>query len=455
MKKLGEYILLDKLRAGGMAEVYIGVVPGEGGFRKLVALKRILPEVAKDQNFERMLTDEARLTAQLSHASIAQTLSFGRQDGELFLAMEYIAGRDLRSVQLKLTERQEKMPHTMTAYIMQRVCEALDYAHKKTDDTGKPLGIVHRDVSPTNVLVSFEGEVKLIDFGVARAKDRLVSTRAGLVKGKVRYMAPEHARAGQIDGRADIFSAGVVLWELLTGRNLFQGDSDIVVLAKVREANFPKPTSIAPEAPWALEKVAMKALSKDPKERYQTGGEMAADLGRWLALEPEGFSRENLSELMLTIFPGEIEKERAILRKAADMVEIHGPKPAQEGRVRVLAKDAPEKPPKRKGRGETNPEIDPETIEEAEAKAPPPPPPPPKPKRAAPASGPRRPPPGRGPRRPPPSAGRKPQPEPDEEDDDYDDTARDRRGQPAWLWWLVGGTAVGLVAIILVALALR
>src|SRR5439155_405748 len=224
--------------------------------------------MGEDTEFIRMFVDEARLAVQLAHANIVQVLELGMHDESLYIAMEYISGRDLRQLMERFRKRQQPMPLPQACLIVAEVCEALDHAHRKRDAQGRALGIVHRDVSPQNVLVSFDGEVKLIDFGIAKAESRLQKkTQAGILKGKFSYMSPEQVKGSALDGRSDVFACGILLWELVCGEKLFVGDSDYAVLEKVRLGAIPPPRSRNPECAEALEKAILRApVPGDPHE---------------------------------------------------------------------------------------------------------------------------------------------------------------------------------------------
>ena len=217
--KFGNYLLLERIAVGGMAEVFVAKAFGVEGFERLLAIKKIVPTMGEDAEFIHMFVDEARIAVQLSHANIVQVLELGKHDENLYIAMEYISGRDLRQLIERFRKREQSVPVPQACLIVAEVCEALDYAHRKRDAQGRPLGIVHRDVSPQNVLVSFEGEVKLIDFGIAKAESRLQKTQSGILKGKFSYMSPEQVKGQPIDGRSDVFACGILLWELVCGEN--------------------------------------------------------------------------------------------------------------------------------------------------------------------------------------------------------------------------------------------
>ncbi|MCA9689515.1 MAG: serine/threonine protein kinase, partial [Myxococcales bacterium] len=228
--QFGPYKLVERISVGGMAEVYKAVETGVEGFERTVAVKRILPHIAEDEEFITMFKDEAKIAGQLTHSNIAQIYNLGQQDDSFYIAMEYVAGKDARSIFTRCQQKNRPMPLAQACFIVMKVCEGLDYAHNKKDKQGRSLNIVHRDVSPPNILVSYDGEVKLIDFGVAKAAGRVSRTQAGILKGKFGYMSPEQVRGMPLDRRSDVFALGVVLYELLTGTRLFQGETDFATL---------------------------------------------------------------------------------------------------------------------------------------------------------------------------------------------------------------------------------
>ncbi|NJK89995.1 MAG: serine/threonine protein kinase [Myxococcales bacterium] len=309
-ERFGPYWLLDRINVGGMAEVFRGKQVGVEGFERLIALKRILPSVSSDPDFIDMFVDEAKIAVLLQHANIAQTYDLGKVDDQYFIAMEYVSGVDLRTIWDRARKRKRLLPIAMSAHVAQRVCEGLDAAHRKLDDTGKELGLVHRDISPHNVLCSYEGEVKIIDFGIAKVANKVSRTQAGALKGKFGYMSPEQIRGINVDRRSDIFAVGIVLWELLVGRRLFVGNSDFAVLEKIRNADFEAPSKLNPRLDPGLEAIVMRALSADREARYAWASEMAADLSRYLFQDGQIFSRGDLARYMAQHFETEIHAER-------------------------------------------------------------------------------------------------------------------------------------------------
>jgi len=341
--QFGKYYLLERINVGGMAEVFKAKTVGVEGFEKLVAIKRILPSVAEDEDFIRMFIDEAKITSSLCHANLAQTFDLGRIDEAYYIAMEYVPGRDLRAVLERLKRRGERAPLPVAAYVLARVCEGLDYAHRKQDAAGRDLRIVHRDVSPQNVIVSFEGEVKLIDFGIAKAANKVTRTQAGILKGKFGYMSPEQVRGLPLDLRSDVFAAGAVLYELCTGERLFTGGSDYSILRKVQQAKVTPPTRIEPGVPLRLERVILRALARDPEHRYQTAGEMASDLTRFLLEQGhKPVAREDLAAFMKALFPdaGRVEVGKPTLVGKDPLSSDETTRPSVQRRRRHLVRRA-------------------------------------------------------------------------------------------------------------------
>ncbi len=315
----GRYLLLDRINIGGMAEVWRGKAFGAGGFERLVAIKRILPNIAEDDEFIAMFQDEAKISVQLTHANICQIYELNRIAQSLYIAMEYVPGKDLRSIFDRARKKGEPPPVPLVCYVIGKLCEGLDYAHRKKDSYGRDLNIVHRDVSPQNVLISFEGEVKVIDFGIAKAAGKVTKTQAGILKGKFGYMSPEQIRGLPLDRRSDVFAIGVCLYELLTGERLFVGDSDFAVLEKVRKAEVLPPSTYNRRIPEALEKIVLRALAKDVNARYQYASELADDLQRFLITSDSIFSRKDLMQYMKSTFAEEVDREKARLADYADV----------------------------------------------------------------------------------------------------------------------------------------
>ncbi len=273
----GQYVLEQHIATGGMAEVYKARMLGLEGFQKTVAIKRILPHLTSNDEFVRMFVDEAKLAAQLNHPNIIHIYDLGKIDSSHFIAMEYIEGRDLRSILDLCRERGVRMPVPIALSITIQLAGALDYAHKKRDFDNRDLGLVHRDVSPQNVLISTDGEIKLCDFGIAKAASKASHTRAGALKGKLQYMSPEQAWGKDIDHRSDVFSLGLVLFEMLTAKKVFAGDSELSVLEQVRTPQVRPPSSVAVDVPEDVDRIAVKALGSERTDRYQSALELQRD----------------------------------------------------------------------------------------------------------------------------------------------------------------------------------
>ncbi len=272
----GRYQLVERMAAGGMAEIYLAKQTGAHGFEKMVVIKRILPALHTDAEFLGMFVDEARLQSTLHHPKIVSVLEFGETEGECFIALEYVDGMDALAVLRACANQQRRLPHRLAVHIACEVCDALDYAHAQRGLDGQPLGIVHRDISPSNIFISRRGDVKLGDFGIARASEskRRVKTQAGTLKGKYGYMAPEQVLGTAIDGRADLFALGIVLSEMLMGRRLFTAPNELDVLLMVRDVKLDRLKQYGDDIPPPLRAILERLLSRDPDARYGTAGEV-------------------------------------------------------------------------------------------------------------------------------------------------------------------------------------
>src|SRR5450432_138299 len=319
----GKYYLLERINVGGMAEVFKAKTFGVEGFERLLAVKRILPNIAEDEEFITMFIDEAKIAVQLQHANIAQIFDLGKVDDAFFIALEYVHGRDLRSIFDRMRSRGEVVPIALACHMIMQVCEGLDYAHNKRDGQGRELHLVHRDISPQNVLIGYEGEVKLIDFGIAKAAGKASKTQAGILKGKFGYMSPEQVRGLPIDRRSDIFAVGIVLYELLTGERLFVGESDFSTLEKVRNVEIVPPSSYNKKIPPELEKLVLKALARDPEDRYGNAIDLHDDLQSFLYSIGEFYSRKDLAAWMKKTFAVRSEEENT---KAEQFRQIVAPR---------------------------------------------------------------------------------------------------------------------------------
>ncbi|MBI5479598.1 MAG: protein kinase [Deltaproteobacteria bacterium] len=297
--RLGKYQILRQLATGGMAEIYLARHMGIEGFEKLVVIKRILPVLAADPHVVQMFLDEARLAATLHHSNIVQVFDIECDAGSYFLAMEFLHGEDVGRVMKALRASGRELPLEHAVSIVLGVCAGLHYAHERTGSDGQPLEIVHRDVTPQNVFVTYEGAVKLVDFGIAKASRRATATRYGTLKGKIRYMSPEQARCLPLDRRSDVFAVGILLWELTTGRRLFGGPSEFDTLRTIIETDAPPPSGVTPGYPHRLEQIVLHALRRPKEERYQTAQEMQ------LALEEFAFEHQlRVSPVALAGFMG-------------------------------------------------------------------------------------------------------------------------------------------------------
>ena len=308
-KQFGKYLLLKKLAVGGMAEIYRAKTYGVDGFEKELVIKRILPHCSADKDFIDMLIQEAKLTVLLSHANIVQVYDFSKVGDDYYIAMELIHGVNLRDIVYRCKEKGTPVSPAIAVYVASEICKGLDYAHRKTDQNNNPLDIVHRDISPQNILISYEGEVKIGDFGIAKAQMNISHTLAGILKGKIAYMSPEQAMGKKVDSRSDIFSCGILLYEMLTGQKLFTGESQFEVLKKIRttrvaEADLPE------SIPDQLKPIVVKALAYEVDDRYQTAGDMQIDLTKYLYTNHVDFSPRKLSSFVKELFAEELRAEQ-------------------------------------------------------------------------------------------------------------------------------------------------
>ncbi len=300
MASHGRYTILGKLADGGMAEIFLAVQHGAEGFEKQVVLKRILTQYSADPQFRNMLLDEAHISMTLQHGSIVQVLDLGVAAGRYFLALELVDGWDLEKILQRAHKAEMVFPTALGLYVVAEVCRALAYAHGKSRD-GKPLGIVHRDISPNNVLLSGEGEVKLADFGIAKAQRKREQTAAGVIKGKVAYMSPEQARGEAIDRRSDIFSVGSMLYRMMTDRLPFEANNDLESLLRVQKAEFPPPQQAKPALGNSVAAIIRRAMRLHPAERYQTADEMLVEVERILRTEFQSAGQTELKSWLVQL----------------------------------------------------------------------------------------------------------------------------------------------------------
>ncbi len=280
--RVGRYQLTEPLGVGGMAEVYKATSTGPGGFERTVVIKRILPASSADPTFVRMFVAEAKILGMLNHPNVVQAYDFGEADGTLFLVLEYADGPSLFRAMQALRSMGRLMPVVIAAHFAHEVCRALDYVHRLQGSDGEPMGVVHRDVTPSNIVLTSAGALKLLDFGVARYSATAAFSEHGTIRGKAAYLAPEALRGDPIDGRVDIFSLGVVLHEMLTLQDLFAGESNLGTLHKVLEMEIPRPSARRLDVPTELDAIVMKALERDPRQRYECAADMARDLNEFV-----------------------------------------------------------------------------------------------------------------------------------------------------------------------------
>jgi len=311
--------VVDEIGVGGMASVHLARVDGPGGFQKWVAIKRIHPHLVEDDQFVDMFLDEARIAAGINHANVAQVFDLGKDDNTYWIAMEYLHGEPLREMMRRLDEQGIIIPWYLAARICADAAEGLHGAHELRGRNGQLLGLVHRDVTPHNLFVTYEGNTKVVDFGIAKVVDRLASTRAGTLKGKLAYMSPEQVRGQDVDRRTDIFALGVVLWELTTNRRLFRMDTDLDTLEKVQACIVPPPSTIIQGYPRDLEEVVMHALAQRREDRYQTGREFSRALQGFLMRHGTLCGPEEVGEFMKRMFGDRVEKREKYLEWAAEV----------------------------------------------------------------------------------------------------------------------------------------
>jgi serine/threonine protein kinase len=307
LETYGNYQLVEKLAMGGMAQLYLARRRSKGSDRTVV-LKRILPHLAEDTAFVTMFLDEARIAARLHHPNVIEILDLGAEGDSYFIAMEYIHGEDLRRITKRGIEVQQRMPPPLVCRVVAEACRGLDYAHKRTDSGGKPLKIVHRDVSPQNILVGFDGSVKVVDFGIAKAADKATVTASGVIKGKHAYMSPEQALGRDIDHRTDVFALGIVLFESLTATRLFRRATDLQTLKAVSECRVEPPSRVFPAVPQELDAILLKALTRDPNARYQSALQLAEALEGWLGERSDG-SKAALGAYVSALFRDRLDRE--------------------------------------------------------------------------------------------------------------------------------------------------
>ncbi len=313
----GRYYLTELIARGGMAGLYRAKLFGAGGFEKTIAVKKVLPQFSDHQEFLTMLSDEARLTVSLTHPNIVQLFDFGKIGNDYFIAMEFVEGVDLKALLTRMQDRSQKIPVDIACYIMEEVCRGLQYAHAAKDGGGKPLGIVHRDISPQNILLSFNGEVKVTDFGIAKAASNITHTQTGMIKGKVAYMSPEQADGLDLDGRTDIFAAGLVLVEMLTQKLLFDGDSQFEILGKIKATHI-NPEMLPSAIPPELRVILANSLAHNVNDRLATAAEFQKALRRFMTECHAGTSAETVAHFLRGAFVDVIEAREGRLEPPID-----------------------------------------------------------------------------------------------------------------------------------------
>lgn len=365
--RFGKYVLLNRIAVGGMAEIFLARQEGLEGFEKTICIKRIRPHLSSQPNFVRMFLNEAKLAAQLNHPNIVQIYDLGRINDSYFIAMEYISGRDTSRILPKAEKLRMPFPMIYALKIASNACEGLYYAHSKTDAYGNPLSVVHRDITPENIIVGFNGTVKIVDFGIAKASTQLEQTRAGEIKGKLSFMSPEQAMGKTLDHRSDIFSLGAVMYEWITGYKLFTGENEMAILKNIIDGRIYPPSYFKEDVHPEVEKILMKALEKDVEKRYQSAWEMQFDIDTFVAGSDFSPSNIHLSNFLKQLFTDEIEKEKELLLKSQsakpdesadasaavyELDDVGGRELSQESAPYVLGSD--NEPPSRHQTNPTN-----------------------------------------------------------------------------------------------------
>ncbi len=318
--RLDRYQVITRLQKGGMAELYLARQVGEGGYEKIVAVKRVLPHLAEDASFVRMFLNEARIAAGLTHGNIAQVIDFGSEGDEHYLVLEYVHGRSVLEL-LREAGKHGGVPLGCALTIIHEVAAALHYAHETSGHDGRPLGLVHRDVSPSNVLVSYDGEVKLVDFGIAKATAHTRATQSGTIKGKLAYMAPEQVRGEAIDRRADVFSLAVVAYELCTQRRCFVAPGEFALINRVAAGRYDRPSTIRPDFPSELEAIIVRGLAVDRAERFESARALQRAIEAFAATHEHRLSKVALSDMMHGMFGHVAYPTTGMLRAVSDALD--------------------------------------------------------------------------------------------------------------------------------------
>jgi serine/threonine-protein kinase len=341
-KRYGRYTLVKKLATGGMAEIWLARQRGLADFKRMVVIKKILSHLSAQETFVKMFLDEARMSAQLNHPNIVQVYDLGREGESYFIAMEFINGENLAAVAWRGKKKNRSLPVAYCARVLADACKGLHYAHHLRGSDGSPLNIVHRDISPQNILLTYEGETKVVDFGIAKAASRSEATKTGMLKGKFSYMSPEQCVGGHIDMRSDVFALGILLYELTTGTRLFKHESELMILEMITKRDVVPPREVNADIPAALDEIVMKALRKEPAERFQHAQEMQLALEDFIRENAKAATSNELAAYMRPLFSDHIEEKRQILELAArdDVEEVafgdeetEQAQPAQQRRV--------------------------------------------------------------------------------------------------------------------------
>gem|GEM_PF-5728021 len=312
---------------GGMAELFKAKLYGISGFEKPMVLKQILPQYARNGDFLKMFIDEAKIAVQLSHGNIVPIYELGRVDNVFFIAMEFVDGKNLAQVRDRARAQQRPLSMELALYIAIEICKGLGYAHRQTDAEGQALDVVHRDISPPNIMVGYQGQVKITDFGIAKARNKIVDTHTGVLKGTAAYMSPEQAEGKKVNHRTDIFSLGTILYELLTGRSLFKANSEIETLDKVRNCEVPPPSAISADLPFELDPIVLKTLARSPADRYESCDDLLLDLSRILFSKGSGANAASLRTYLADIFGEELGPPADRQRISAPLPSIEAPAP--------------------------------------------------------------------------------------------------------------------------------
>jgi serine/threonine protein kinase len=310
---LGRYQLLALLATGGMAEIYLARQTGIQGFNRLVVVKRVLPHLARDSSFLEMFFDEARIAAHLNHPNIVQIFDLGNEDEQYFIAMEYLEGESLAYLVSEANKTGKTMPHEIASGIISQICDGLGYAHKLCDEHGTPMNIVHRDINPQNIIVMFTGQVKLVDFGIAKAAMQEHETTVGTLKGKISYMSPEQCRCESLEASSDVFSLGVLFWELLTHTRLFKRQNEVETISAINEGNIPSVRQLQSDVPAELEAIVACALQRDPANRYANAAEMGNALRKVIRTRGEETSKEEIASFAEKVFGDRARTKRRLL----------------------------------------------------------------------------------------------------------------------------------------------